>query len=560
MQMSAQKSSPEVDWSLPRPAYIREKKVSATIVMLAVVLVGSCLRVAFLTYYPSGIGGHALGHTTKSLWILDTLYPALLTFNWTDIKSVMDFVLSEQHGPQSLIESFGFLLMGAGLEQAYANVAIIGSLTLVVAYAAVALMFGKRAGIACALFLSVAWWHLKLSRHGEIEHVLSPFMFFLSCWSSYRAILLCTLKSMLLAGVICGLNLYVYAPNQVLLAALPLLVLILPLLKSSRLLPALGYLAVYGVSMLVVAAPQLLHNYHVGKAVPLRSSYGTDTYDFVAMPRILRQVGDFFRGLVTQVDDPWFYRDGGAFTGLDITLMLFGFLVLLSALRNRAKRNAALTVLLLLIVTPLPAIIGIGAPFRRGLLFACTCVMLMSLAADKLADWWLSRKIPLQLRALVLAAVMSAFMFQEARAYFRRPDSPESSGALQMTEVVRYVESQMGDHFLVMLYPASIPHYADHYRYCLNMIAHQRLQALQRAHVAPESRVAVMHEQELVARLPSIDQQNAKVEVVATVNDARTILELSRSDARLSQALAAFTRFDLLDKAGQVVGVRFQRP
>ncbi|MCL4459829.1 MAG: glycosyltransferase family 39 protein [Chloroflexi bacterium] len=103
--------------------------------------------------------------------------------------------------------------------------AILGILTVPATYLMVRALFGRRVAVLTAIFLSISYWHVSLSRLG-LRTVALPLLGALALYFLWQALGSNRVWCWIMAGVSLGLSLYTYAPARLLPPLLAVAVLL----------------------------------------------------------------------------------------------------------------------------------------------------------------------------------------------------------------------------------------------------------------------------------------------------------------------------------------------
>ncbi len=169
------------------------------------------------------VGGILVLAAGARLWGLADYPPGLYpdqAANGEDVLEILEGKLQVFSPRNNGRESFLFYvqaltvgLFGLGVWQLFLASAIVGIVTVAVAYLAGARLFGPRPALLAALFLATNPWHVTLSRTG-FRAVTTPLLLSCALWS-----IACVLKptggrprlrDAVLAGLFTGLGLYTY--------------------------------------------------------------------------------------------------------------------------------------------------------------------------------------------------------------------------------------------------------------------------------------------------------------------------------------------------------------
>jgi hypothetical protein len=322
--------------------------------LLAILLAGAVVRFYSLAEYSPGFGTHATYHLSfaidlyeritgagapdagTSVSLIDTLWPA-----YVDL----------QHGPMAVVNALGFVLFGVGFEHARMTQAMLGVITLWLAFLVGRQLVDKRVGVVLAFLLAFSPWHIAISRFNDAEHVLAPLQALLAAYFVLRAVRgRGTTRDFVLAGICCGLSWYVYATNQVMMVALLSFVSWWAVSNWNRFKTEWPKLVAFTTCFLAVSLPHLESTVRMGRWMPMRSGYspgGAGIYSIASLQRFIDNIAGSARQLFVQVDDQWFSRPFGGGVGvLEAGLFAGGVAWCVLGLIRRESRDRSIFLLL----------------------------------------------------------------------------------------------------------------------------------------------------------------------------------------------------------------------
>ncbi len=423
------------------------------VLLLVPVVLGLALRLVDLAVWPPGYAEHAaVHHAELSIPLYDGLRAGFLHGDRVALGRVWNTVVTDQHGPNSLVEALGFCVFGVGMTATRVTSAVLGTLTILLAYGVGSRLAGRRAGLAFALLLALAPWHVSISRYEDTEHVLSPLhglatLFFLlgtlrrGGWPSFVGL-----------GVSLGLSWYLYSPNQ----TLPLIVgavLAAALLGDRSLFAGRAIRAlVAGACFVTVSLPALADFVHRGRTLPVRSAYEDDANSrFLSPARLSRQTVGELRELFIAADDPWFSTPGGGLGLLSAALLIPGLLIGAAGLTRRETRPAATLFVVGLPVAFLPAVLAPDVSFRRLILFALLALALCALVLDRALGWFLDAIRSRTLALGGLAVLVAGGAAVSAHAYFGLAHAYETESHRYQRGVATFVRAQLGKSYATIV-------------------------------------------------------------------------------------------------------------
>ena len=139
--------------------------------------------------------------------------------------------------------------------------ALAGSLAVPAAYLLARQLFGRRIAVYAALLLAASHAHLHFSRIASVPYILGTFLIPLEIFLFIRALQRRSLFSAALGGVVLAIHFSVYLTAQIVAALLVVFVVILILARQPLIRQGWRAAAVFAVSAVIVALPQLAYNF-----------------------------------------------------------------------------------------------------------------------------------------------------------------------------------------------------------------------------------------------------------------------------------------------------------
>ncbi|MDD5563725.1 MAG: glycosyltransferase family 39 protein [Thermoanaerobaculaceae bacterium] len=471
--------------------------------VLVPLALGFALRVANLTGKPPGYAEHAaVHHAQLSIPLHDDLRLGLLHADRAALHRIWNRVVTDQHGPDSLVEALGLWTFGVNMTATRLTSAVLGTLTILLAYGVGSRLAGPRAGLIFALLLAVVPWHVSISRYEDTEHVLSPLQALATFYFLLGTIRRGRWRDFLGLGAALGLSWYLYSPNQT-----------LPLIAAAVVLVALqagrGWLAgkttralIAAACFLVVSVPAVGDFVHRGRALPVRSSYEDDVSSaFLSPTRLARMATSELQQLFVRADDPWFGKPGGGLSLVAAALLLPGLAWCASRLGRREDRPTAALFLVGLPVAALPAVLAPDPSFRRLILFVLLALLLSALVLDRVLGRLLAEVKP---RAIVVgaAALLGVVgVATSAHAYFDLTHAYETESHRYHEEMARFVGARLGSRYVTVV--AAHDWDVDDVNRYLAIAAYDTLSGLAKRGVATKTVYRVVKAGELAAAMAS---------------------------------------------------------
>lgn len=471
--------------------------------VLVPLALGFALRVANLTGKPPGYAEHAaVHHAQLSIPLYDDLRLGLLHADRSALDRIWNRVVTDQHGPDSLVEALGFSAFGVSMTATRLTSAVLGTLTILLAYGVGSRLAGARAGLIFAFLLAVVPWHISISRYEDTEHVLSPLQALATFHFLLGTIRRGRWRDFLGLGVALGLSWYLYSPNQT-LPVIVAAVVSVALLTERGLLAGKTIRALLAVAcFLVVSFPAVGDFIHRGRALPVRSAYEDDANAaFLSPARLSRMATSELQQLFEHADDPWFSKPGGGLSLVAAVLLLPGLAWCASRVGHREERPIAALFLVGLPVAALPAVLAPDPSFRRLVLFVLLALMLSALVLDRVLGRLLAEVRP---RALVVGAVSLLAVVgvaTSAHAYFDLTHAYETESHRYDEEMARFVSARLGSRYVTIV--AAHDWDVDDVNRYLAIAAYNTLSGLAKRGVATKTVYRVVKASELGAAMAS---------------------------------------------------------
>ena len=348
--------------------------------VLGITLAAALPRLLFLSDVPPGLHGDEAWTGLDAQRVLDEGWIGVYT------KSA----LGQPAGPLYWAAPF-IALFGDSIFAVRLSMALLGIITIPVAYLAFRLMFDRSTAAFGALFLGFGLWHLHYSRIAFmviswplIEMIMLVFLFLglrTGKWVFYG-----------LAGLAFGAGVYTY--NAYPVFAVPVTAFLAWMLLRQRredLLPFGGKVALLLAAALVATVPLILYatdpanaylNHHRGVSLFETEEWeAAGTFDKADI--LWDRARNFFVSAYWNGEP-----DGADASGEDamVDRLSAGLIVVGSAiLIARWRKPGAVLALLMLLLLPLGSIISLNAMFRRSLGLAPFVALV---AAVPMALWW----------------------------------------------------------------------------------------------------------------------------------------------------------------------------
>jgi hypothetical protein len=477
--------------------------------LLIPLAVGGLLRFWSLAEYPRGFAQHAVEHLKGSLVFYEGFVQILQSFDLSPAAKLWGLV-GEQWGPMSIVDGIGFLIFGVGWVQARLTQAVLGCLAICVAYALGTCLDGRRLGFLFSFLLAVSPWHLAFSRYGDGEHVLPTLQALLAILFVCRAARFGRTLDYILAGITVAMSWYVYATNQ-----------IVPILAAGffvyKLIASRGFLRRDGVKLVYLAAVFLL------MSLPHVSARGGDGLWLARTPfelftpsavTKLHTAQDVGQQLYWEVDESWFFREGGGLGPAVQTLFIVGTVLCVAGLFVRRRRDSSVLLLLWLALSFLPAVLSQFVQFRRLLLTLVVALALASVAILRtlrlLEEGGMSRRTSrvILIGLCVLGTATSSFVyFEEVRVW-------ECNLHIGHTEMAEYVNKHIGEAYLYVFAPSDDDRWTvEDY---ISLFAFERIRELRLDGMAESDLVAVIERASLRAALMKSRSVDGKTTLIAS--------------------------------------------
>jgi hypothetical protein len=434
--------------------------------------VGAIFRFWSLAEIPRGFAQHAVVHLEISRTFGEALADASRSF---DLSSLLFSwpLFWEQHGPMAMVDGLGFFAFGVGMVEARMTQAVLGCLTILVAYALGASLDGPRFGFLFSFLVAVSPWHLAFSRYGDGEHALPILQALLAILLVYRAARLGRARDYALGGAVVGLSWYVYATNQI----VPVIAV---MFFAYKLLSSREFLKRDWTKLVIMAAAFVLVSYpHISASLdwggwlarsPQEELRSSPFSDYQTITETAAQ-------LFVQVHDPWFFRPGGGLGPAIPTLFVVGVISCFAGLFASRRRDACVLLLLWLGLSVLPTLLS-TAFFRRLLLTLVVALALSTVAVLQmlrlLEEGGVSKRVTsaFLIGVCLLGVVTGAFVYYEKVRVF------ESSFHIDHTQLALFVAQNIGPAFVYAYTPDD--GYKTEVDAFVQLIAHRKLEELRR--------------------------------------------------------------------------------
>jgi len=471
--------------------------------------VGGILRLWSLAEYPRGFAQHAVEHLKGSLVFYEGIVQILQSFDLSPAAKLWG-LLGEQWGPMSMVDGIGFVVFGVGWVQARLTQAVLGCLAICVAFALGTSLDGRRLGFLFSFLLAVSPWHLAFSRYGDAEHVLPTLQALLAVLFVFRAARFGRTLDYILAGFTVALSWYVYATNQ-----------IVPILAAGffiyKLIASRGFLRRDGVKLVYMAAIFLLISLpHVsalgGDGLWLaRTPIGLFNPNAITELHTTQEVG---QQLYWNVQESWFFREGGGLGPVVQTLLIVGTVLCVAGLFVPRRRDSSVLLLLWLALSFLPAVLSQEVQFRRLLLTLVVALALASVAILRtlrlLEEGGMSRRASrvILIALCVLGAATSSFV------YFEEVRIGECNLHIDHTEMAEYVSEHIGEAYLYVFAPSDTDRWTvEDY---ISLFAYERIRELRQQGIVESDLVSVVEMMALIPALGDLRSFDGKTELVAS--------------------------------------------
>ena len=476
--------------------------------------VGGLLRLWSLAEYPRGFAQHAVEHLKGSLIFYEGAVQALRSFDLSPAFGLWD-LLGEQWGPMSMVDGIGFVVFGVGWVQARLTQAVLGCLAICAAYALGTSLDGRRLGFLFSFLLAVSPWHLAFSRYGDAEHVLPTLQALLAILFVFRAAHFGRTSDYVLAGITVAMSWYVYATNQI----VPILAvgfLIYKLVASRGFLRRDGVKLIYMAAVFVViSAPHLIARGDGGGLWLLRSPPGDLSPSAVIDLDSWREVG---RQLFWQVEESWFFREGGGLGPVVQTLLIIGTVLCVAGVFERRRRDSSVLLFLWLAFSFLPAVLSQAVQFRRLLLTLVVALVLASVAILRTLRLFEEGGMPRRTSRAILIGLCALGTATSSFLYFEEVRIEECNLHVIHTDIADYVSKSLGHAYINAYAPTATDSWmVEDY---ISLFAYERILELGHQGMAESDLVAVIERKDLTAVLTNSRSVDGKVQLVAWVDAA----------------------------------------
>lgn len=433
----------------PEPAWEREASSWLFLVPLGI---GAVLRFYALAEVPNGYAEHAVvHHIDLSIPYLDALSSSLDAHRLQPFLGVASNALvHEQFGFPALVAATGFKLFGVTLTVTRLVSALLGTLTIYVAYRLGRALDGVSLGLVFSFLLAVSPWHVTISRYGDQEHVVAPLQFLLSLLFVVLAVHTGRIRDVVLAGLFTALGFYIYAPNLVVPAIVGSFLLCRAAAQPRRVAEHWPKV-VLGVGSFAIFSYPALREY-ASSGLSVRTGYqGTSPLSDV--PEHLRMIGPEANQLFRQAADPWFAMPGGGVGLLQSTLLVPGLVLAAAVLRQKRYSELALLALIGLPIAAVPAVLAPDVSFRRLMLVATLVALVSAFTLARLAE--AARAEGVSRRALTIVVCGGAVALGAAGTYgyFDQTVVAEEINNASLRAVGDGVSNLLGNEPVVVVVP-----------------------------------------------------------------------------------------------------------
>jgi hypothetical protein len=477
-----------VVWALAsdrRRQHLIERSIGAPELLLAILLAASVVRYYSLAEQAPGFGSHATGHLALAIDLYERVTgsgPEAGEATTSLIDMIWPRYIDEQHGPMAMVNALGFGVFGIGFVEARMTQALLGVITIWLAYRFGKRLVDERVGLTLALLLAFEPWHIAVSRFNDAEHVLAPLQLLLALDALLRAVQTGRRLDHVIAGACCALGWYVYATNQVLLIAVLAFAAWLVATRWRHFRTRWHGPVLFGAAFVVLSLPHLVSSHRLGKPLPIRSGM-QGIYEMGGATDLLGNLGDALGQLFVLVDDQWYTRAAGGGLSLPVAALFVGGLAwCVVGLRFRDSRDRSVLLLLWLVIGTLPAVILGQVEYRRLLLVALVATVLVAvlLAAvfGAIVRCAGRRRLAWPLGALGATALVG-WAALNLYVYFDQVRVPESSTSTYFAVVTEQVRAHAGHGPTVIVLPPE-GHLPEHQN-AVRLGAYERVSPLIRA-------------------------------------------------------------------------------
>jgi uncharacterized membrane protein YhaH (DUF805 family) len=218
--------------------------------------------------------------------------------------------------------------------------------------------------------------------------------------------------------------------------------------------------------------------------------------------------------LYWEVDESWFFRQGGGLGPAVQTLLIVGTVLCVAGLFVRRRRDSSVLLLLWLALSFLPAVLSQAVQFRRLLLTLVVSLALASVAILRtlrlLEEGGMSRRTSrvILIGLCVLGTATSSFVyFEEVRVW-------ECNLHINHTEMAEYVSKHIGEAYLYVFAPSDTDRWTvEDY---ISLFAYDRIRELGRQGVVESDLVSVVEMMALIPALQNLRSFDGKTELIAS--------------------------------------------
>jgi hypothetical protein len=218
--------------------------------------------------------------------------------------------------------------------------------------------------------------------------------------------------------------------------------------------------------------------------------------------------------LYWNVQESWFFREGGGLGPVVQTLLIVGTVLCVAGLFVPRRRDSSVLLLLWLALSFLPAVLSQEVQFRRLLLTLVVALALASVAILRtlrlLEEGGMSRRASrvILIALCVLGAATSSFV------YFEEVRIGECNLHIDHTEMAEYVSEHIGEAYLYVFAPSDTDRWTvEDY---ISLFAYERIRELRQQGIVESDLVSVVEMMALIPALGDLRSFDGKTELVAS--------------------------------------------
>lgn len=434
-----------------------------------IVVVAAVIRLWSLDSLPPGFGTHSTTHVTIAVVLLDGMRETVLGDEippraW--LFSGLPELWLDQHGPLAAVHAASFGLLGVGLVESRMTSALLGIATVWLVALCGTWLGDRWSGIAAAMLLALAPWHVAFSRGNDAEHVLSPLQAVLALGLLARALRHGGWLNWLATGFVMGLSSYIYAPNQLVPLAGMLIFLGVCVTAPAAVRRDRSRIAAAVVVAVAVSLPHLTAwaRSTVPVPVPIRSSVETTPDGDYSLSRpddLLPNLVESASQLFVSADGEWLVVPTGMIGPISAALWLLGLVVCLLGLRRAHTRPAGLTLLILLGIGLLPGVLSVWV-FPRRLILAALAIELIAGVGLVTLMRAVLRHRPSSAAAtvatvLIVLPLVTIHLATGTALYVNTVQIPESLMCTRLPAISRVVSDAVPEEHVVVAFGAHEP-------------------------------------------------------------------------------------------------------